>query len=57
MSISVKVRTRKKELDYNRILHSLADEVYPLVVKFMQPEICEFYQHRISTRPIDITLA
>ena len=56
MSISVKVRTRKKELDYNRILHSLADEVYPLVVKFMQPEICEFYQHRISTRPIDITL-
>ncbi len=27
-----------------------------MVVKFMQPEICEFYQHRISTRPINISL-
>ena len=57
MSISVKVRTKKKDLDYNHILNSLADGVYPLVVKLIQPEICEFYQHRISTRPIDdITL-
>ncbi|MBQ6166251.1 MAG: hypothetical protein IJK41_02290 [Muribaculaceae bacterium] len=56
MSINIKVRTKKKDLDYNRVLHSLADGVYPLVVKFMQPEICEFYQHSISTRPIDISL-
>lgn len=56
MSINVKVRTKKKDLDYNRVLYSLADGVYQLVVNFIQPEICEFYQHRISTRPIDISL-
>lgn len=56
MSVNVKVRTKKKDLDYNHVLNSLADGGYQLVVKFMQPEICEFYQHRISTRPIDISL-
>ena len=56
MSINVKVRTKKKDLGYNRVLYSLADGVYQLVVNFMQPEMCEFYQHRISTRPIDISL-
>ena len=38
MSINVKVRTKKKDLDYNRVLYSLADGVYQLVVNFMQPE-------------------
>lgn len=56
MSINIRVRTKKKDLDYNHVLDSLADGVYQLVVKFLQPEICEFYQHRISTRPIDISL-
>lgn len=56
MSINIKVRTKKKDLDYNRVLYSLADGDYQLVVKFMQPEICEFYQYRISTRLIDISL-
>lgn len=56
MSINIIVRTKKKDLDYNRLLYSLADGAYQLVVKFMRPEICEFYQHRISTRPIDISL-
>ena len=56
MSINVIVRTKKKDLDYNRLLYSLADGACQLVVKFMRPEICEFYQHRISTRPIDISL-
>ena len=45
MSVNVKVRTKKKDLDYNHVLNSLADGGYQLVVKFMQPEICEFYQH------------
>jgi hypothetical protein len=55
MSISVKVRTKKKDLDYNRVIYSLADGTYQLVVNLMQPERCQFYQHRISTRPIDIS--
>ena len=56
MSINIKVRTKKRDLDYHKVLFSLADEGYQLVVKFMQSEICKFYQHRISTRPIDISL-
>ena len=56
MSININVRTKRRDLDYYQVLTSLADEGYQLVVKFMQPEICEFYQHRISTRPIDISL-
>lgn len=56
MSINVKVRTKKKELDYYHVLNSLSDEGHRLVVNYMQPELCEFYQHRISTRPIDISL-
>jgi hypothetical protein len=56
MSINVKVRTEKKDLDYKRILHSLAADDSQFVVKFMQPGICEFYRHRISTRPINISL-
>lgn len=56
MSVNIKVRTKKRELDYSKVLLSLIDEKYPLVVKFMHSEICEFYQHRISTRPIDISL-
>ena len=27
MSINVKVRTKKKDLDYNRVLYSLADHI------------------------------
>ena len=56
MSINVKVRTKKKDLDYNRVIYSLTDGTYQLVVNLMQPEICQFYRHRISTRPIDISL-
>lgn len=56
MSINVNVRTKRKDLDSNHVLASLADEGYQLIVKFMNPRICEFYQHRISTRPIDISL-
>jgi len=56
MSININVRTKRRDLDYFQVLTSLADEGYQLAVKFMKPEICEFYQHRISTRPIDISL-
>ena len=56
MSISVDVRSKQKDLDFNHVLNSLADEGYQLIEKCLQPEICEYYQHRISTRPIDISL-
>ena len=56
MSINVRVRTKRRDIDYHKILVSFEGEGYKLLVNEMRPEICEFYIHRISTRPIDICL-
>lgn len=56
MSVNVKIRTKSKKLDFEQVLKHIAEEGYGLMVKFMNPEICEFYQHRLSTRPIDLSL-
>jgi hypothetical protein len=56
MSINVTIRTGNRTLDFEQVLGILAGEGYKLVVKNICEEICEFYQHKLSTRPIDISL-
>lgn len=56
MSVNVRIRTKSKKLDFEKVLKQIAGEGYELVVKFMNPEICEFYQYRLSTRSIDLSL-
>ncbi len=56
MSVNVRIRTNYRSLDFEQVVRQLAAEGYGLIVRFINPEICEFYQHQLSTRPIDLSL-
>lgn len=56
MSICINIVPQKgKEADYKRLLLELTAQGLRIVVNKWSEGFCEFYQHRISTRPIDIT--
>lgn len=56
MSVNVRIRTNYRSLDFEQVVRQLVAKGYGLIVKFINPEICEFYQYRLSTRPIDLSL-
>ena len=55
MSTTVRIKTRQKKLDIERVFLLLANDGYKLIAKFIKNDICEFYQHKLSTRPINIS--
>ena len=56
MSVNVRIRTNNRRLNFEQVVSQLATKGYRLVIKFINPEACEFYQYRLSTRPIDLSL-
>ena len=56
MSVNVRIRTNNRRLNFEQVVSQLATKEYRLVIKFINPEACEFYQYRLSTRPIDLSL-
>lgn len=56
MSVNIRVRTEYRDLDFVKVLTSLATEGYKLAVKFVKTDLCEFFQDNLSTRPIDLSL-
>ena len=56
MSVNVRIRTNNRRLNFEQVVSQLTAKGYRLVIKFINPETCEFYQYRLSTRPIDLSL-
>lgn len=56
MSVNIRIRTNNRRLNFEQVVSQLTAKGYRLVIKFINPETCEFYQYRLSTRPIDLSL-
>lgn len=55
MSVNITIRSTKRNLEFIQVLETLRADGYDIKIRFMESNVCEFYIHHVSTRPIDLS--